>query len=263
MSQFDTITDEFHQVIEEVKVCLAYYSYSKELKALIPSSLNQREDLKYNNDKIKKILKTNLPQTIYHNSLFMILCASYEKFLTSILTQTIISINKSTSYSDLPEKLKNMNIRYTGSILGAYGEGKASHSSINYINLIKNLSSCKSDPDNFAINKEIILYVKGILNFVSFSDFLKKCELNLDILEFSNNKIFSDSFEGITRKKERETIAKTNQQNIYRTRNNIAHIGHCVDATPGRLKETLDFLKPFSASISCEISSAIKERYGV
>ena len=50
-----------------------------------------------------------------------------------------------------------MNIRYSGSILGAYGEGKTTHSSINYLNVIDNLSSCESKPDVFTLNKEIIL----------------------------------------------------------------------------------------------------------
>jgi len=261
MTPFQIITDEFHQVIDSINICLKHYSESKRLKSLIPASLNHGEGLEYNNKQIKEIISITLPQTIYHNSLYMILCASYEKFLTSVLSETITSINKSSNYSNLPTKLKNMNIRYSGSILGAYGEGKPTHSSINYLNIIDNLSTCESNSDQFIINKEIILYVKGILNFDSFSDFLKKCDLNLNISVFSDNKIYVDSFSERTRKGEREDIARKNHDKIYRTRNNIAHNGFCVDATPEILKEILGFLEPFSESISSEISEAIKQRY--
>ena len=101
-------------------------------------------------------------------------------------------------------------------------------------------------------------YVKGILNFDSFIDFLDKCDLNLNLSKFSDNQIFIDSFKERTRKVEREDIAKSNINKIYRTRNNIAHNGFCADATPDILKEMLDFLKPFSESISTEIFGAIE-----
>lgn len=62
-------------------------------------------------------------------------------------------------------------------------------------------------------------------------------------------------------KKERGIIAEDYQKKIYRTRNSIAHIGYSADATPGVLKDILKFIKPFSASISNDISLEITKRY--
>ncbi|MFD1550751.1 hypothetical protein DNU06_05885 [Putridiphycobacter roseus] len=261
MASIDTIKINFHSVISEIKGCVDYYSNKGEVTNAIKSSLRNDEGVRYHKSVIEdKFIKVKFSSDIYYNSFFVLLCASYENFLTETLKESLNRLSVCKNKSLIPEKLKRMNTKFSGSLLTTLDK-KPSHLKIDYNEIIENLNKGIDGKGEYQFNKEIVFYVKGILKLESFIDFLDKFDLELKIDKFANTEEFKSYFKERNRESERVLEIENKHNSIFRIRNNIAHNGRSADVTKEKLIEVLNFLEAFTNGLSNLIDNSIKLKY--
>ena len=194
MASIVNIKNNLHSVISEVKACVDFYSTKGEVTNAIKSSLRNDEGVNYYKSIIdEKFVKVNLNTDIYYNSFFVLLCASYENYLTETLKESLNRLNDCDNKSLIPERLKGKNIRYSGSLLTTLDE-KPSHFKIDYNEIIKNLAEGLEGDEKYKFNKEIVFYVKAILKFENFLKFLDNFELDLNLSKIADTDEFKSYF---------------------------------------------------------------------
>lgn len=261
MSSLTTIKNNLHYKINSINSCIEFYSNKGEVVSAIKSSLTSNEGFEYYKKIIDdKFVKLKIDSDIYFNSFFVLLCASYESFLTETLKELLNILNNCSNKSIIPDKLKKLNLRYSGSLLTTL-DNSPSHLRIDYKEIIENLAFGVNKTENYKFNKDIVFYVKGILNFDNFIDFVDKFELDLKIEDFADTAEFKSFFSSGSRTSERSSEISTQHQFIFRTRNNIAHNGFSTDVTKEKLVESLNFIEKFSEGVSNLLLQKIQSKY--
>lgn len=261
MASIVNIKDNLHSIISEIRSCIDFYANKGEVTNAIKSSLRNDEGVKYHKSVIdEKFVKINFSSDVYYNSFFVLLCASYENYLTETLKESLNKLNDCENKVLIPEKLKRMNTKYSGSLLTTL-DNRPSYLRIDYNEIIENLATGIKVDKKFIFNKEIVFYVKAILKFESFIEFLEKFELELNLGKFADTVEFKSYFKERNTKAERILEIENFHSTIFRIRNNIAHNGHSADVTKNKLVETIEFLEPFTNGVSKLIEDSIQEKY--
>jgi len=261
MASINTIKIHFHSVISEIKACVDYYSNKGEVINAIKSSLRDDEGARYHKEVIEsKFVRIKFSSDIYYNSFFVLLCASYENYLMETLKESLNRLSTCKHKSLIPERLKRMNTKFSGSLLSTLDK-KPSHLKIDYNEIIENLNKGIDGKGEYQFNKEIVFYVKGILRLESFIDFLDKFDLELNIEKFANTAEFKSYFEERNRESERISEIENQHDSIFRIRNSIAHNGYSSDITKEKLVDTIVFLEAFTNGVSKLIEDSILDKY--
>ncbi|RYH74450.1 hypothetical protein EVU94_05355 [Flavobacteriaceae bacterium 144Ye] len=257
---FQTIFDELSEVIRGTKLLIDYYNDKSSLKSTIYGCIDWAGSAPQDRELVeKKFINVNLPQKVYFNSQYLILCASYENFIISFLKCILLKISETKDFSKIPHALRNINTSYSGSLLSSITGEKKSHVRFKTEDLIKNLYLLNSKDNSFKLNIEIAELVPSVLLFEKVIDFIQKCDLEIGWTDITDNTIFKDEYKG--NKTERKNIAVNMHKDIYRIRNRIAHTGCSSAVVIGELEDLLKFLTPFNKSLINVVETEINKVY--
>ncbi len=196
------------------------------------------------------------PEGIY-GPLLVRLMAGFERYLRSLIVEGVeYRTSAAKTFDDLPLKLANRNLILTGKILASV-ESPRDCLSFNIEALIVNLASCKAGSNSFKLNPQAFSAAVIGINPAAIDRALESIDVNE-----CWDKVGDDSrLEKLLGTKGAHATGLQSAdrlKELSRWRNHLAHGGDEIAITESQLRDAIDFVWAFTASLDAAVKKHLK-----
>ncbi len=196
------------------------------------------------------------PEGIY-GPLLVRLMAGFERYLRLLIVEGVeYRTAAAKTFDDIPKKLANRNLILSGRIL-ANLENPRDYLSFNIEALIVNLASCKPGSNSFKLNPQAFSAAVIGVNPVAIDRALESIEVN-ECWDTIGGDPKLEKLLGTKGARATGLQSADRLKELSRCRNHLAHGGDEIVISESQLRDAIDFVWAFTASLDVAVKKHLK-----